>query len=617
MTERVAKYQRFFAELRRRHVYRVIAVYGVVGFVLLQVMELAVPALLLPSWTYRLVALLILVGFPMAVVITWAFEITPDGIRKTRVASAGEIEAIVAEPAARRWSSGVLALVGLAMLGGGWWAGRQTAAGVTEGVTDAASHTEEPSGPIRSIAVLPFANLSTDAENEVFSDGLTEELLNVLAQLQGLSVPARTSSFAFKGQNTDIREIGRQLGVEMVVEGSVRKAGDLLRITAQLIDTSTGAHVWSETYDRRMADVFAIQEEIAQAIAGQLLPRFAARGGGTQLVHTATLNVDAYQYYLEGRHQFWQQSGEEGLRRAATFFELAIENDPDYAIAHAGLADAYMLLGGSGFARPSDIFPLSKAAAERALELDERLAEGYVALASVNWQYDWDWAAAAQNYRRSFSVNPLLHTRCICYAWYLAVTGDTSAAVLEAERARAMDPLARLPRIISAWMYYLAGRPQQAREQVESLFEMNPSDGSARRIAAWLAWDAGDRQRAISILEQMAGSPDQLATFADRGSPMVVAELGTMYGQTGRAAEARTFAAGLEARAGRTYIPPEYIAAIHGALGEYDRAFEWLERAFVNRSNLPAFHALPFSRPLRDQPRYRALIDRVGLPARR
>lgn len=584
----------FVDELKRRRVIRVAIVYGVIGFGIMQVAGDFFPALQLPSWTVTFLAVLIILGFPIALGLAWAFQVAPD-----RGAGTEDLH-----PAPRPAGSRAVGFIGVGILLG--------LVGFGLAYNPMMRPDMGSDRSIRSIAVLPFANLSTDEENEAFSDGLTEELLNALARIDRLRVPARTSSFAFKNVNHDISEIGRKLNVDVLLEGSVRKAADRLRISVQLISVADGSQLWSETYDRELADVFAIQEEIAESIVAQLLPRFSPDGTSGRFVDATTESVSAYQSYLQGRHQFWQQGGEEGLRRAAAFFEDAVQQDTDYALAYAGLADAYMVLGGSGFARPHDIFPDAKAAALKALSLDDRLAEGYVALASINWQYDWDWAAAATNYRRSFSVNPLLHTRCICYAWYLAVTGDRDAAVLEAERARTMDPLARLPHIISGWMYYLAGRYDDAQAQVDEIFAANAKDGSARRIAAWIHWSRGRHAEAVEELEKMRGEQDARG-FARTGSPLVVAELATMYARTGREAEAREFAAALVSRAQRQYIPPEYVAAIHGALGEFDTAFAFLEEAFENRSNLAQFNALPFSEPLRAQPRYRSLIERVGL----
>jgi TolB-like protein len=459
---------------------------------------------------------------------------------------------------------------------------------------------------MRSIAVLPFLNFSAEPANEHLGDGLAEELLNALAQLPELRVAARTSSFAFKDAPTDVTEIGRRLNVETVLEGSVRKSGQRLRITAQLINTSDGYHLWSETFERELEDIFDIQDEISRAIVRALLPRLA-RKTVDAATRPATANVAAYELYLRGRHHFWQ-GGETALREAARDFEAAIRLDPDFGLAHASLSDAYMLL--AGYVPPSEVMPRAKAVALRSIELDPGLAEGYVALASINYLYDWDWTAADRHYRRSFSANPLLHTRCICYAWYLAVVGDTEAGVVEAERAREMDPLARLPRAVAAWMYYLAGRTREAETEVAALMEMSRNDVTGRRIRAWLLWDQGHRSAAVEELERIR---HELQRPGSLPPTILESELASMRAMIGQTQEARALLTSLQDRSRRQYVPPEHIAAVEAALGDHDAAFISLERAIEARSNLGQFTILPLSRPLRNDPRYVPMLGRIGL----
>lgn len=464
---------------------------------------------------------------------------------------------------------------------------------------------------IRSIAVLPFVNLSAEKENEYFSDGLSEELLNSLAQVKGLRVAARTSSFQFKNAKHDIGEIGRKLNVETVLEGSVRKSGTKLRITAQLINVADGYHLWSKTYERELEDVFAIQEDMSNTIVANLMPRFHGSTGSRP-----TADVEAYDLYLQGRHQFWQGGTEENLRRAADFFRKAVQKDPHFALAHANLSDAYMLLGSSGYVRPREIFPQATESAKRSIELNDRLAEGYVALASINWLYEWDWEAADRNYRRSFSVNPLLHTRCICYGWYLAAVGNIELAVVEAERARDLDPLARLPRIIAAWMYFLSRRETDAQRQLDEIFALNVNDVSGRRIAAWTHWRHGRVEEALAEMHRIRDDFDKRGGFASKAPHIAVADLASMYARAGRRGEARQLVESLRERSGRQHIPPENIGAVYAALGEMDEAMRWLDRAYENRSNLAQFNVLPFADPLRAEPRYQKLLERIGLPSR-
>ncbi len=258
MTDPTPGYQRFFAELKRRRVFRVIAVYGIVAFALIEAADAIFPRVALPDWTVTLIVWLALLGFPVAVVIAWALELTPEGVRRTAEAAPGELAEIIAAPASKRWSSAVLALVGMsALLAGTWYAGRLSApASGTDGAASLAS---------ASIAVLPFADMSPDRDQEYFSDGISEELLNLLGKIPGLRVAARTSSFSFKGQNLEIPEIADRLNVAHVLEGSVRKADNQVRITAQLIDARSDTHLWSETWNRTLDDIFAIQDEIAAA----------------------------------------------------------------------------------------------------------------------------------------------------------------------------------------------------------------------------------------------------------------------------------------------------------------------------------------------------------------
>ena len=319
-------YQRFFAELKRRRVFRVMAVYGIVGFVLLQLVDLAVPALLLPEWTYRLVALFLLLGFPVAIVLAWALEMTPEGVRRTVEAAPGELSEIILAPASQRWPAGVLALVGMmALLAGTWYVGRQSAPAVD---ADSVASADAVAGPMSaSIAVLPFVNMSSDPEQEYFSDGISEELLNLLAKIPELQVTSRSSAFAYKGEKIDIPVVARELNVAHILEGSVRKSGDRVRVTAQLIDARSDTHMWSDAWDRTLDDIFAIQDEIAADVVEQLKV--------TLLGETPTVEAtdpEAYTLVLQAR-QLSRQSTAEGYERSNALYEQALEIEPQYAAA--------------------------------------------------------------------------------------------------------------------------------------------------------------------------------------------------------------------------------------------------------------------------------------------
>ena len=381
-------YQRFLAELKRRHVFRIAAVYGGVGFVVVQAADVFIPALHLPPWILSAVAFLVILGFPIAILIAWAFELTSEGLKKTADATAGELDAIAAAPAGSRWPIGLAALAGVILIVlSGWW----LATGRMRGT-----------GTYDSIAVLPFANLSDNEELDYFSDGLSEELLNALAGVEDLRVAARTSSFAFKGTNADIRTIADSLGVATVLEGSVRRSGDQVRITVQLIDAEHGFHLWSNEYDRGLDDVFATQDEIASAVTAALIPRLKAEDVPT--TRGGTKDVVAYDEYLKGREK-WRSREVAALKEAVEHFRTAADLDPDFALAWSGLADAVDALvwrdvGSVGLLQEGRL------AALRALTLDPEMAEGWVSAGILAAEFDNDHDLGERALRRALSLRP-------------------------------------------------------------------------------------------------------------------------------------------------------------------------------------------------------------------
>ena len=437
-------YQQVFAELKRRHVFRVMAVYGAVAFGLIQVADPLADAMRLPETFVPFVVALLVLGFPVALVMAWAFELSPEGMRKTEAASPAELEAIVGQPASQRWPAGLLALAGIALLvGGAWWAGKQS--GAADGPATEAARADavqlayvDPSEDDRpSIAVLPFADMSPEGDQEYFSDGMAEEILNVLAKIRELRVAARTSAFALKDVDLTATEIGDTLEVGYLVEGSVRKAGDRLRITAQLIDTSDGSHLWSEQYDRDLVDVFAVQTEIAEAIAEELrIP--LGLDDGRQLV-SPTDDLEAYDLYLAGRARMRERG--RSVAEAVELFEAAVAQDSNWAPAWAGLAEGRSILP---FYQISDstFWANSLAGAEeaalRALELDPDNPSATVALANVH-RDRWEWEAAEAAYIRAIQLDPDNVEAHQQYAEFLGYVGRLAEANVAAGRALALD----------------------------------------------------------------------------------------------------------------------------------------------------------------------------------
>ena len=487
-------YQRFFAELKRRRVFRVMAVYGIVGFVLLQIVDLAVPALLLPEWTYRLVSLILLLGFPIAIVLAWAFETTPEGVQKTQAAAPGEIEGIVSAPASQRWPAGLLALVGVvALVLGAWWVGTQTAADPTPSTAGSApadvllAFTDVADDPRPSIAVLPFADMSPEGNHEYFSNGMTEEILNTLAKIRELRVSARTSAFAFKDSDLTAEQLGDTLHVRYLVEGSVRKSGDQLRITTQLIDTEDGSHLWSEQYDREMNDIFAVQTEIAKAIAEELRVPLGLDEQG-QLV-TPTEDFEAYDLYLTGRARMKERG--ESLAEAIRLFEATIARDSNWAPAWAGLAESLELIGWyedaweeqpedpkARLAITDDFRARSERAARRALELDSDNASAHVALGSV-LRNRREWKPSEEAYLQALASDPDNAEAYQQYAQLLGFLGRETESVGAARRAVALDRApVRLQELSTSLLY--SGQDKEALGVVEEGIRLDVD----RRVAS-------------------------------------------------------------------------------------------------------------------------------------
>jgi TolB-like protein len=437
-------YQQFFAELKRRHVFRVAAIYGAVAFGVLQVAEPLGTALGLSDSFLSLVVGLLLLGFPVALVLAWAFEVTPEGVQKAEPAAPGEIEGIIAEPASKRWPAGLLALAGAGLLFGGWWMGLTTAGSdIGAPSTPAEAHlafADLADDTRPSIAVLPFTDMSPEGDQEHFTDGMTEEIINVLAKTGQFGVRGRTSAFAYKGANQDLREIGSELNVAYLIEGSVRKDGDQFRITAQLIDAAADSHLWSDSYTRPTVDYFDVQIEIAEAIAAALqVPLGLDDHGG---LVTPTADVEAYDLYLTARARL-RERGAVNLDAAADLFEAAIARDSTWAPAWAGLADATELQ----LWNPNRDIPFEATLAEaeryalRALELQPQNSTALIVLGNVH-RDRYEWADAEASYRRALAVdpdNPEAHQQ---YGELLHKMGRLQEAARSMDRAAALDPAA-------------------------------------------------------------------------------------------------------------------------------------------------------------------------------
>ena len=455
-----------------------------------------------------------------------------------------------------------------------------------------------------AIAVLPFANLSADPDNDYFCDGLSEELINGLTKVPALRVVAHSSSFSFKGRDTDVREIGRLLGVGSVLEGSVRKSGNRLRISAQLIDTTGGFHAWCEQYDRDLGDVFALQDEISRSVLAALKVKLAGPAR-TPLITASTASMDAYLLYLQGR-SYWHRRFEGMLQKAMACFEQAIQKDPGFALAYSGLADCFGSLAVWAFLPPHDAFPKAAALARRSLEMNPALAEGHTSAALVHLFYDWDWEATERDLARALDLNPGSSITHLLAGHYLSVVGRFDEAIAEVLQAQAFDPLSPVVNPNVGWTFYLAGRHDRAREELERVLLRFPESLMAHLYLGYVWAALGKLDEALASL--------RIASESSGGMPFAAESAGWVLALQGRHDEARRVLSASLARAATTYVPTSAIALIHLGLGDDEALFACLDRCVEEHDAMLAWaRFMPVFDRVRPDPRFQAVLSRIGL----
>ncbi len=459
-------------------------------------------------------------------------------------------------------------------------------------------------GKTRSIAVLPFVNASADPENEYLCDGVTDELINALTKVEGLRIASRTSVFALKGKPQDIRAIGALLGVSAVLEGTVRKSGDRLRITVQLTAADDGRTLWSERYDRLLDDVFAVHDEISRTIVSTLRTTFLA-DIADPTPQRYTDNVQAYSLYLKGRF-CWNKRSQEGVREAIAYFEQAIAHDPGYTLAYSGLSDSYALQVDYRGVPVTEGYELARRYALKALELDDNLPEAHTSLAWVQFAYDWDWEGAERSYRRALALNPAYATGHHWYSFVLLVSGQSEQALVEAHTALELDPSSLSIRRGLGWLYYYTRRYESAVYHLRRAIAMNPTSEDTYRVLGLVltqqgAYDEAER----AFREAITLSPE--LSYATAGVAHVLA-------LRGRRREAEGLLAELEARARDHYVSPVAFCILHLGLRNIDQAFAWLERAYQDRRGwLTYLKVEPMLDAVRDDSRFGELVKRMKL----
>ena len=473
--------------------------------------------------------------------------------------------------------------------------------------SDAATVAAPIQADVPSIAVLPFVNMSADPEQEYFCDGMAEEIINALTGLEGLHVAARTSAFQFKGQNLNVAKIGQELHVGAVLEGSVRKAGNRLRITAQLINVGDGFHLWSERYDRNMDDIFAVQDDIARTVVEKLKVKLLG-GTDTLLVKRPTDNVEAYNLVLQGRYHA-NRTTRAASEKAIECFTQALALEPTYAQAQAGIARVQVVRALVSLAAPQSVMPEAKEAALKALALDETMADAHELLGIVLHVYEWDWEGAEREYRRALELNPGDAQARTAYAWLLATLARTDEALAEARSAVERAPVSAQCRYILALVFVTARRYEEAIAAARAGIELDPGLPMSYQPLGRALVGLGRNDEAVEAFRRQVN----LAS----GDPTPQAELGWALGRAGQRQEALTILGNLERRRGEAYVSGTLLALVCLGLGDHDQAISWLQQAVEEERDgmLAALNGLPHVDPLRSDPRFQALLQRMKFPA--
>jgi TolB-like protein/Tfp pilus assembly protein PilF len=457
-------------------------------------------------------------------------------------------------------------------------------------------------GQITSIAVLPLENLMGDSEQDYFVAGMHEALITELSKIGALTVISRTSAMRYQNTDKSVPEIARELGVDAVVEGSVFRVENTVRITAQLIEAATDRHLWADNFDRELRDILALHSDVARAIANEIKIKLTLQEQA-RLVRPRPVDAEAYQLYLRGRYH-WNQRTQEGFQKGLEFFEQALERDPTYPLAYAGLADSYNLLANYFFLPPQEAFPRAKAAAIKALEIDDTLAEAHTSLAFARHHYDWDWSGAEGEYKRALELNPGYATAHQWYAEYLTTVGRHEEAIAEIRRAQELDPLSLVIDSNVGRLLYHAHRYDQAIDELQNTLRLDPNYFWAHVFLGMAFEQKGMYAEAIAEFQKVAA--------LSGGEPNV--PLAHTYAASGRTDDARKMLKALQQRYGED-VESYFMGGIHAALGEKDEAFAWLEKAYEEHSFFLVFlKTEPWFDPLHTDPRFQDLLRRMNFP---
>jgi len=570
-----------FAELKRRNVFRVGLAYIVLAWLLLQVGDTLAPALHLPEWINSAVAFFLLLGFPLAIFFAWAFELTPEGLKLEKNV---DREASITPTTGRKLDRTIIAMLVVAL---GYFIWQTQKAPSTDEIVETIAGQE-------SIAVLPFENMSSDEEQEYFSDGLTEELLNLLAKIPELKVTSRTSAFFYKDKDTRISDIGRELDVDHILEGSVRKSGKKIRITAQLIEVKTDTHLWSDTWDRDLDDIFVIQDEIAEAVVDELRVQLFG-----ELPHAVTADGEAYSLFLQARHTVNLRT-HESLLRGEELVQQAIDLDPDYAPAWVLKAHIFSQQADVGARLPPKVLPQARAAVDRALQLDPNNASAYALSGDLMVSFERDYKGAKAAIERALELDPYDIDTLYQASTFYAFTGDFEEGLRLARITHEFDPLHIPIYATLGYVYNILGRYDDAKEILRKRIEISPeSFGSYTYLANCFVFE-GNYEEALRLYEQ-----ERLDGFKFAGLAVAYFRLGDQEASDDALARLKAQPTG-----GWDW----QVVQVHAARGELDEAFAAMELAYENRdSGLGLILGDPHIANLRDDPRYEAMVEKMGI----
>jgi serine/threonine-protein kinase len=584
----------FFGELKRRNVYKVAVAYAVAGWALAQGIAQVFPVFDIPNWAVRLIVLAIVIGFPIALVIAWAFELTPEGIKRTEDVDpfdsrSGQVLPAGAASKNRTWI--YVATIGAAFSIGLFFIGRYTGRD--------SSDSARTKLPTKSIAVLPLLNESGDPADEYFSDGLSEELIAALAQIKDLKVIGRSSSFRFKDRKEETKTIGEKLGVATLLEGTVRKQGERVRIVAELINAADGIELWTRTFDRELKDIFAVQQEIAAAVASSLKVTLLGSDEHSS-TKPATSNAEAHNAYLLG-HYYFQRRNVEDYRKTVAYLDQAIRLDPDYGLAYAERSEAWTLLGDL-IGQRKTAWPKAREDAEKAVAIAPTLAEAHAALGWVRFFAEWKFGEGLSELKRAKELSPANPTANDLLARVVVYLGKADEAEKQARQAVELDPLAYPAQNNLARVLFFEGKLDEADAIARKAAELQPAAASSHRWQTLVAVQRGDGETA---LREAHLEPDEgYRRF----------ELALAQHVRGDRVAADAALSDLIAN-GRDQLAYQ-IAQVYTARGEKEKAFEWLQISFdTHDTGTLALLIDPLLRDLRPDPRYKSLLTKLGLPA--